>query len=578
MKKLTFCIIFQVIAFTAISQKENNTWVFSYKYTFQSFTNGIYFDFGDSLRIEQKIRQMSIAATNASISDKSGNLLLYTNGCYIANGLDEFVENSDGLNPGFAYTYDCSGDSIGYSSNQAALFLPSPKDSTLINLFHVSTFFQLNPLIAFQDKLYYSVVDITANGGHGKVISKNNIIIDDTLHNDGLHAVRHANGRDWWIIIPKSLSNIYFVILFSPNGISYHSQSIGLPTQSKAGGELVFSPDGTKLVRFNAQDDLRILDFDRCSGVLSNPIFIPITDDADGQLYAGLAFSADGHYLYAAEIRRLLQFDMWASDISITKKIVAESVTSADCSLGSAIGYLELGPDGRIYCRPINGQKCMHRIGRPEKPVSECDFVQFYYDFGQGYRSLPQFPNFRLGPIDNSPCDSLGIDNVPYADWRYDRTDDLNVDFISLSSFEPDSWYWEFGDPVSGALNQSTQKNPSHEFSAPGAYESCLTVSNQYGSDTKCKTVWISTTSSTELQENSKVLKIYPNPTTGLVYFSNIDEVLVRVFDNTGCLHLQKEVTGGRLDLSHLQPGIYRLQVFRKSKMPAMQNIVIINR
>lgn len=99
-------------------------------------------------------------------------------------------------------------------------------------------------------------------------------------------------------------------------------------------------------------------------------------------------------------------------------------------------------------------------------------------------------------------------------------------------------------------------------------------MSNQYGSDTKCRTVWVSTSSSNELQGGGD-LKIYPNPTTGIIYFSDPAVTLVRVFDNIGRLQLQQEVTEDRLDLSHLQPSIYRLQVFRGSQIPEMRSVAI---
>ncbi len=284
------------------AQKEDYTWLFGYNYnTITNNAEEIRFSFQDSINISFRQRRMSLHTTNAVLSDSAGALLLYSNGCYIANKYDTFIENSDGLNPGYLYNDNCVEDSIGYSTNQAAMFLPHPTNRSLKYLFHVGTYFSINPFIAFDDKFYYSVVDISYNGGAGKVISKNNIIVQDTFDNDGFHAVRHANGRDWWIVIPKLLSNKYFISLFSPQGVITHVQEIGFPTESQAGGELVFSPNGSKMARFNTRDDLRVFDFDRCTGALSNSIHIPIADNADDELFAGLSFSADEHYLYAAE-------------------------------------------------------------------------------------------------------------------------------------------------------------------------------------------------------------------------------------------------------------------------------------
>ncbi|MFN6228142.1 MAG: PKD domain-containing protein, partial [Bacteroidota bacterium] len=43
------------------------------------------------------------------------------------------------------------------------------------------------------------------------------------------------------------------------------------------------------------------------------------------------------------------------------------------------------------------------------------------------------------------------------------------------------SWQWNFNDPVSGALNTSTQQNPSHFFSTAGTFNVTLTVTTSNG-------------------------------------------------------------------------------------------------
>ena len=59
------------------------------------------------------------------------------------------------------------------------------------------------------------------------------------------------------------------------------------------------------------------------------------------------------------------------------------------------------------------------------------------------------------------------------------------LSFIDLSLGNPTQWYWEFGDPLSGAANVSTEQNPVHVFTAPGSYYVCLTISGP-----NCQSVW----------------------------------------------------------------------------------------
>ena len=59
-----------------------------------------------------------------------------------------------------------------------------------------------------------------------------------------------------------------------------------------------------------------------------------------------------------------------------------------------------------------------------------------------------------------------------------------NVDFTDLSANTPTSWSWDFGDG-----NSSTMQNPSHTYTSSDTYEVCLTVSNEFGSDSICNMV-----------------------------------------------------------------------------------------
>ena len=248
------------------------------------------------------------------------------------------------------------------------ILLPNPSNTNLYDLFHLP--FDDTPNGTFFYALMHSQFDMQANNGNGTTVFKNQILVSDALHYDGIHAVRHANGRDWWIVAAKEYSNKYYLILLTPTGTEVFEQEIGDATIDEAQGQIAFSPDGTKLARYNCRDDLRIFDFDRCTGTLSNSVFVAMANDADIELLSGMAWSADSRYIYCAENLRLLQFDAWAPDIGASMQVVAEA-EPAVCPFSGSIGFMELGPDGIIYNRPYNGQNCMHRILHPERPGLE---------------------------------------------------------------------------------------------------------------------------------------------------------------------------------------------------------------
>ncbi len=73
----------------------------------------------------------------------------------------------------------------------------------------------------------------------------------------------------------------------------------------------------------------------------------------------------------------------------------------------------------------------------------------------------------------------------PVANFDADPTSGcvpLSVNFNSTSSTNnPVSWFWDFGDPSSGAANTSTSQNPSHTYNNPGCYTISLITTNAEG-------------------------------------------------------------------------------------------------
>jgi hypothetical protein len=199
----------------------------------------------------------------------------------------------------------------------------------------------------------------------------------------------------------------------------------------------------------------------------------------------------------------------------------------------------------------------MHRVARPERGGEACEFVQSYYKFNDSYQNMPHFPNYRLGPVDGSACDTLGIDNHPLSNWRYDRAGGYGVDFTSVSWYAPTAWTWDFGDG-----SGSAERNPSHFYAAAGPYEVCLTVSNAYGADTKCKTVWVGSSDTGEAPAPGEGLRFYPNPSTGIVRWEGTDLSYVRVFNLQGAAVVEISALNRQLDLGQLANGLYLLQPF----------------
>ena len=79
-------------------------------------------------------------------------------------------------------------------------------------------------------------------------------------------------------------------------------------------------------------------------------------------------------------------------------------------------------PNGKIYINGVATNQMWHTIHNPNGAGTDCDLrlhdvilPTFYY------ATTPNFPNFRLGALRGSPCDTLGIEEgaeyvcVPYV-------------------------------------------------------------------------------------------------------------------------------------------------------------------
>ncbi len=177
MKNILPIIILVVLANGLSAQNQNANWFFG---------DSLMLTFTDTGFITEQVPVICYE-TSASISDKIGNLLFYTDGKYIWNKLDTIMPD------GCCMELDQYTPSFGSSVTQGAIIIPFPGDSTKYYIFHH----------AFES-LKYSIVDMTLDGGLGDVTDKNMLAIDALLI-EKLHAVKHANGRDWWVVVHKAI-------------------------------------------------------------------------------------------------------------------------------------------------------------------------------------------------------------------------------------------------------------------------------------------------------------------------------------------------------------------------------------
>jgi hypothetical protein len=284
-----------------------------------------------------------------------------------------------------------------------------PDSSGLFYLFHKRFTLFNNPVGVNIDKFYFTIVDMNQNIGSGKVTAKNVEMMSDSLARGEIAAVKHANGKDWWLVTPRRNSNQFYIFKFTSQGIvDTFQQTIGIlpDPQGEGFGQMVFSPDGSKLYRTYRYNPVMVYSFDREAGVFTqfDTISFNYGDQLVGEI--GCAISPNNRFLYLSCRKLLFQMDLWASDISSSQITVAEWDGFAN-PFPTMFWQCQLGPDCKIYVMAGGDTRYYHVIHSPDEPGLACNVkqrgVQFQTTTGV---SMPSFPNYRLGPIDNPgvPC------------------------------------------------------------------------------------------------------------------------------------------------------------------------------
>ncbi len=372
--------------------------------------------FNGTANVNPIISKLTLHHTQGNISDSLGNLLMSSNGIFIANSLGDTMLNGGGINPD---PYVVSNFSLtGLKVSNGNMFLPFPGYSSKYILFHQSV---LDTPICCVTNLYYSVIDMSLDGGLGAVIQKNVLLSLPTL-SGGIAATKHANGRDWWLLVTQDTSNVVWKILVTPQGITAIS-SQAFPTNLTFFGsesQACFSPDGTKYAFTTLRginvpkwtNIIRYFNFDRCSGNLSelSSILIP-----DTLICRGLTFSPNSKFLYACSHKVIYQLNTDSVNVpsSIDTVAVYDGFTTPPGNFSNEFELLYRANDGKIYASTYSSTLSLHRINYPDSAGIACDVQQHALNIPcYNHSTTPNHPNYFLGADSGSVCDTLlGVKN-----------------------------------------------------------------------------------------------------------------------------------------------------------------------
>ncbi len=321
-------------SYSLCAQGEQNIWVFGHNI-------GVDFNSGIPLLIQTNFRQHEGCA---SICDASGKLLFYTRGDTVFDRT--FNPMPNGRFPTSSIANNLL-DIFQYgliSQTQAVVLVQMPGSPHKYYVF-------LNEWRS--DYIKYYIVNMRLNNGLGDVEGPISTL-KTSLRTEKI-SVTNADGCNFWLLTrtqDNSYGQKYLAYKITEDGVS--TTPVVSPVADSGGyqyGVITFSGDGKKMAE--AGSWVWVYDFDRLTGILSNPTLgDSLGRDGLSSGY-GLCFSPDNSRLYVSknragenELDSIYQYDLLQADVRTTRKGIG-SIGSLEKD--GAAGYLKMGPDRKIY-------------------------------------------------------------------------------------------------------------------------------------------------------------------------------------------------------------------------------------
>lgn len=451
-------ILLLLKATVGIAQQEATNWYFGEK-------AGLVFGGGAPIPVFNSA--MTTPEGSASLSDKDGNLLFYTNGNAIWNRRHQLMDNGFSLNG-------------STSSTQSSIIIPHPGADSLYYVFAVDNH-------AGPKGVTYSIVNIRANGGLGKVVTKNIVLAQNT--SEKITAVHSCNNRDVWLVIRMWQSSSFYSFLIdrtglNPDPVISNSPNTLIGHEWGTLGSMKISPNGIKLAAAHAWsiNKIELGDFDRATGEVRNIGNLDVSPPAYNGFNTGpygLEFSANNRFLYVysaynGTISSIHQFDLALPTLA---QIQASRQLITEINYPYA-GSMQLGPDQKIYITN-SFDSSLSVIEQPDLPGAACRFR--FAAVSLGRRCGLGLPNF---------IQSFADPDYSAADFNASNCSSGTLDFSINRPAAINAVKWDFGDPASGAANSSTSFSPTHRYSASGFYTVSLIAYRSCSIDTVRKKIY----------------------------------------------------------------------------------------
>ena len=412
----------------------------------QSQTNNWYFgnnaglNFGNGEVSILENGAMQTAAGCATISDKDGNLLLYTDGQTVWNKNHQIMENGE----------DLVGERAGI---QSAIIIPKPNDSSTYFIFYTRENVETSP-IYYLSGVFYSEIKFDIQHPLGYVKTNKNIRIAEVLATSKLASIYHPETNTYRVITITKDDPVFGVIIpddryifrifnVTEMGINLTPVKVQINQGIERVGAMKISPDGTFLAfADSANEKIYFYNYDN-QAVTFSPYYTLPTIPAFGVTLTtyGIEFSQDSNMFYYSGGNNIIQFPFKAINDSEPFEFYAMPIANP--------GSMQLARNGKIYIAQGNSDNPTGHIAvihKPEKVGSDCNFQPIAIQF-ENASSTKGLPIFIASELRNRI--------IPSDDDCVDKPFTFELDAYS----EIQSVFWDFGDG-----GTSTDLNPTYTF------------------------------------------------------------------------------------------------------------------
>jgi hypothetical protein len=338
------------------------------------------------------------------ISDISGNLLLHNNEI---NAFSTDTAKQIIINNNKEINYQESSFIASSSTTNGSVILPIYPNS-YIYVYLQSTDLNEN-FKEYKLVLKYHLIEFNNNEWQYKKYAQN--LFSNFFLSERLKAIKHPNGKDWWIIIQESLDNScsekIISLLLSKDSLTEINTYIGVKRCNHLSliGEIAITKSGDKIAMAYANDSVEVFDFDRCTGMFSNSRLY-LLDNPNLQSY-GLEFSPNGQFLYVNSFYQSPLNNGKLQQIKLSDGTVRDVISFTTLAF-----QIERGPDDKLYfgyggdfykdsIYYPNARGYLHCIENPDSVGLACNvnLGKIKLNNDAWLAGLPNFPNFRLGAL-----------------------------------------------------------------------------------------------------------------------------------------------------------------------------------